>query len=134
VRAIDTSVAVAAFATWHESHDRALRAVAAGAALPAPCALEVYAVLTRLPPPHRAAPEIVRDFLAATFPGDRLTLTKESAARLIETLVERGVAGGATYDAVIGLIARDAGATLVTLDARALPTYERMGTAAELVA
>lgn len=35
--------------------------------LPVQCALEAYSVLTRLPPPHRVAPLIVRAFLAANF-------------------------------------------------------------------
>ena len=70
VKAVDTSVVIAAFATWHESHARALSS-RCGAALRCrrPCALEMYAVLTRLPAPHRVAPEVVRDYLAATFPG-----------------------------------------------------------------
>jgi predicted nucleic acid-binding protein len=131
VKAVDTSVVIAAFATWHESHARAIESLARGTALPGPCALETYAVLTRLPAPHRIAPDVVRDYLAAMFPGARLALPDAESRQLVETLVERGITGGASYDAVIGLIARSAGATLLTLDERARSTYDRIGAATE---
>jgi hypothetical protein len=54
---------------------------------------------------------------------------RPALARL-ETL---GVAGGATYDGLIGLTAAAAGAKLVTLDVRALPIYQRLGADVELV-
>ena len=133
MKVVDTSVVVAAFASWHESHALALRALAERPALPVPCALETYAVLTRLPPPHRARPDVVRDFLAATFPGPRLSLDPAVAGRLIDSLVERGVSGGAAYDAVIALVAVGVGATLVTLDTRARATYDRMGVATQFL-
>lgn len=133
MKVVDTSVVVAAFASWHESHTLALEALDDGPALPAPCALEAYAVLTRLPPPHRARPDIVRDFLAAAFPGPRPSLDPAVADRMIESLVERGVTGGAAYDAVIALVAMGAGATLVTLDTRARATYDRMGVATQFL-
>jgi uncharacterized protein with PIN domain len=50
--AVDTSVVVAAFASWHEAHAAAARVVADRPDLVAPAALEAYAVLTRLPPPQ----------------------------------------------------------------------------------
>jgi predicted nucleic acid-binding protein len=134
VKAVDTSVVIAAFATWHESHDVARMALRDDPVLPAPCALEVYAVLTRLPAPHRVAPEVVRDYLAATFADGRLTLTPDETLRLVETLVERGISGGASYDAVIALVARSAGATIQTLDERARATYDRVGVATEYLA
>jgi predicted nucleic acid-binding protein len=127
--AVDTSVVVGAFATWHESHALAAGALAEAPRLPQPCGLEAYAVLTRLPPPHRAAPELVRDFLSGSFPGGWLTLSARRSRDLIEVLVDRGISGGASYDAVVALVASDAGATLVTLDQRARATYERMGAA-----
>jgi len=131
VKVVDTSVVIAAFATWHESHAVAVIALQDDPALPAPCALEVYAVLTRLPAPHRVAPEVVRDYLAAAFPGGRLMLPQDETLRLVETLVERGISGGAAYDAVIALVARSAGATILTLDERARVTYDRIGVATE---
>lgn len=49
-------------------------------------------------------------------------------------LHERGISGGATYDGLIGITAAVSDATLVTLDRRALATYERVGVDVELVA
>jgi predicted nucleic acid-binding protein len=49
----DTSVFVAAFASWHEKHALALAAVQAVDVVIAHCLVETYSVLTRLPTPHR---------------------------------------------------------------------------------
>jgi predicted nucleic acid-binding protein len=125
--AVDTSVVVAAFASWHESHAAAARVVAGRPDLVAPAALEAYAVLTRLPPPHRAGGAIVRDFLERAFPRHPLTLPVDRVAGLVGELVAAGVSGGATYDAVIAITAAQHHRRLVTLDARARTTYERIG-------
>ncbi len=61
--AVDTSVVVAAFASWHEGHRSALAVLARHPRLPAHVAVESFSVLTRLPPPHRAPAVLVRDFL-----------------------------------------------------------------------
>jgi predicted nucleic acid-binding protein len=127
VIAVDTSVVIAAFASWHESHAAAAAVVAEGPALPAPCALEAYAALTRMPPPHRAGPAIVRDFLRHAFSAAHLELPADASSGLVDRLVEAGVSGGASYDAVIAMIADSHGRELVTLDARARSTYERIG-------
>ncbi len=132
--AVDTSVVVAAFASWHESHALARRAVRRRPAIPAPCILETYSVLTRLPPPHRAPPDVVHDFLTATFPRAYLVLAPGRVAALIRELVEQGIVGGATYDAQVAAVAREAGATLLSLDRRAAATYLRLGVAIDYLA
>jgi predicted nucleic acid-binding protein len=124
--AVDTSIVVAAFATWHEAHERAVPVLAGGPILPAPVALEAYAVLTRLPPPHRAEPTIVSEFLRRSF-RDIASLSQERIRRLVPDLVALGISGGASYDAVIAMIAMDASAELATLDVRARRTYELIG-------
>ena len=131
--AADSSVVVAAFASWHELHEEALDVLDAGAALPAHAALESYAVLTRLPPPLRVAPEPVVEFLAARFPGAWLTLDAAAAAALPAELSGAAISGGATYDGLIAATAREHGATLVTLDARAARAYEALAAPYELV-
>lgn len=131
--AVDTSVVIAAFATWHEAHARAARIVAAHPDILAPCALEAYAVLTRMPPPHRAEGAIVRDFLARAFPGPPLTLPGDRTARIIEELVALGISGGASYDAVIAMIAAHHQRDLATLDQRARATYDRVGAAVRFI-
>jgi predicted nucleic acid-binding protein len=134
MKAVDTSVVVAAFASWHESHEVALAVVQAAPALPVACALEAYAVLTRLPVPHRADGLLVRDYLQATFAGPGLGLPADlDGPSLVAAIADRGIHGGATYDAVIGLTCQRAGRTLVTLDARARSTYERVGVRVEFL-
>ncbi|OBJ04591.1 ribonuclease [Mycobacterium alsense] len=129
----DTSVLVAGFATWHEGHDSAALALSRGVRLIAHTALETYSVLTRLPPPHRVAPAAAYAYLADITSRDYLTLDAPSHRGLVGHLAEYGVTGGASYDALVGLTARTAGATLLTRDARALTTYERLGVDVELV-
>jgi len=133
VIAVDTSVVVAAFASWHEQHEAADRVVVRGARLVAHCALEAYSVLTRLPPPHRAPAGLVRDFLQARFPEPYLTLNAARHRDLVPRFVDLGIAGGATYDALISATAAHAGATLVSCDRRAANTYERFGVRVELL-
>lgn len=125
--ALDTSVVVAAFASWHEFHEPAAAALHRRPRLPAPCALETYSVLTRLPPPHRASPAIVLEFLRASFPEPYLSLEPDRYPALIEMLVARGINGGATYDALVATVAGDSGATLLTCDRRAQRTYDKLG-------
>ena len=131
--AVDTSVAIAAFATWHESHAAALSVVAEQPSLPAPAALETYAVLTRLPPPHRVSGALVAEYVADAFGGRQLSLDADSSSRLLPELVKLGVAGGASYDAVIAITVREHAAELVTLDARARRTYDLVGVRARLI-
>ena len=121
----DTSVVIAAFATWHQLHRRARRVIDLGPLLPAHVALETYSVLTRLPPPHRVAARAVADFLAARFERPYLVMSQSRYKTFIQDLPGRGVRGAATYDALIATIAADAGATLVTCDLRATSTYAR---------
>jgi len=127
VIAVDTSVAVAAFGSWHEEHRSAVRAVARGARLLGPVAVETYAVLTRLPLPHRAPPELVVEFLTGNFPQPILTLPPREHPRLLASCSRLGVTGGGIYDALVAATAKHAGATLLTLDRRARPVYEAMG-------
>ena len=132
--AVDTSVAVAAALPWHESH------VAARAALPrarttalAPVVVETCSVLTRLPPSQRVPAGVARDYLGQVFILPPLALTPESYKRLIDRAVDEGITGGAVYDAIVAATALEAGATLLTLDRRAIPTYERIGTNHRLI-
>jgi predicted nucleic acid-binding protein len=125
--AVDTSVVVAAFASWHEDHPAAARALRDHPDLPAPVALEAYAVLTRLPPPHRASAAVVRDFLARAFPETWLALPDDAWPGLLDTMRDLGVMGGASYDAVIGLTVAHHRRGLLTLDLRARRTYDLVG-------
>ena len=124
---VDTSVVVAGFASWHQQHELADDALGAGAQLLAHCAIEAFSVLTRLPPPHRAPADVVRDFLGARFLGPYVALDASGHRALIPRLVELGISGGAVYDALIAATASAAGATLISCDRRAVQIYERLG-------
>ncbi len=127
MKAADTSLVVAAFASWHRGHDGARRALDGGLRLIEHCALETYSVLTRLPPPHRAPGDVVRDFLAARFPDPLLRLSASQYREFVLGLPDRQVVGGAAYDALVAATAMVNDAELITCDQRAIPVYERYG-------
>ncbi len=131
--AVDTSVVVAGFASWHEGHRSAVAALARKPRVPAHVLVEAYSVLTRLPPPHRAPADLVATFLAERFSEPALLLPARAHRELIETSASAGLAGGAVYDALIAATARHAGATLLTRDQRARSVYDRMNVRYELV-
>lgn len=134
MKAADTSLVVAAFASWHVEHDAARRALDGGLRLIEHCALETYSVLTRLPPPHRVSGALVRDFLAATFAQPFLRLGEQAHRDFVLQLPDHGISGGAAYDALVAATAAASGAELVTCDRRALAVYERYGLQVKLVA
>ena len=110
----DTSVIIAAVCTWHERHAAAaseiLERLAIGQkmAVAAHALVEAYAVLTRLPPPHRLAPADAYAVLAASFITGRRIISLDAAGTtaLLRTLAQEGIAGGQAYDAVIAVCAR----------------------------
>jgi hypothetical protein len=125
---------VAALSAWHDDHDAAAEALERVTALPAHVALEVYSVLTRLPgglavPAATAAP-----VLAERFSGKLLELAPSERAQALRTFADSGVFGGAAYDGLVALEAAAHDRTLLTLDRRALGTYQRLGIPFRLIA
>jgi len=131
VKAIDSSVVIAAFATWHEHHAIASKAMTSRPRLIAHAAIESYSVLTRLPPPHRANPAIVQAFIAERFAEPFLTLSETGYQELLATIAAGQILGGPAYDALIAFTAAEHQATLLSLDQRATPTYEAVGATVE---
>lgn len=131
--AVDTSLVVAAFASWHEAHEVATRALARAPRLPSHVAIEALSVLTRLPPPHRATADVVADFLESRFPDPLLLLSEPGFRALIREVATKEVSGGAIYDALIAATARERDATLLSRDRRAAVVYERLGARYELL-
>ena len=127
MKAADTSLVVAAFASWRENHKGARRAFDSGLRLIEHCALETYSVLTRLPPPHRTTGAVVHDFLETRFSQPFPRLDVRAYKRFVVGLADHGVTGGAAYDALVAATAVGCDAELVTCDRRALPIYERYG-------
>lgn len=131
MKAVDSSVVIAAFATWHEHHAVASKAMAGRPRLVAHAAVEAYSVLTRLPPPHRAHPSIVHAFMSERFSEPFLVLSETGYQELLATVAARQILGGPAYDALIAFTAAEHQATLLSLDQRAAATYEAVGARVE---
>jgi hypothetical protein len=118
---------IAALSAWHEQHEAAATALETVTQLPAHVLLEAYSVLTRLPGGLAVPAATAAEVLGRRF-GDRaLALRASDRAAVLGMFAGAGVFGGATYD---GLVALEAGAhdrTLLTLDQRAVVTYQRLG-------
>lgn len=122
----DTSCMVAAVCAWHEHHERAAaevnRRLSARQAMVvvAPALVETYAVLTRLPPPHRLSPSDALRLVDANFAsaGRVVALDARAYVTLLRRSRDEGVAGGRVYDAVIAQCAVKGGAaSLLTFNA-----------------
>lgn len=131
--AVDTSVVVAGVLADHPRHEPARRVLARRPSIPVHVLVESYAVLTRLPPPLRQDPATADALLDANFEARLLDLPARSIRPLLGRLVAAGISGGATYDALVAEAARLAGATLHSLDERALHTYRAVGVDVELI-
>ena len=131
MKAVDSSVVIAAFASWHEHHAVARKAMAARPRLIAHAAVESYSVLTRLPPPHRASPDIVHSFITGRFTEPFLILSEAGYQELLATVTAGQILGGPAYDALIAFTAAEHDATLMSLDQRAAATYETVGAQVE---
>jgi len=124
---VDSSCMVAAICTWHEHHVAAAAEIerrldrGEQLAVSAPALVESYAVLTRLPAPHRLSPADAWTLLEANFVEHRRIIVLSGAAYVatVRALAKQGVGGGRTYDAVIAECAREAKpATLLTFNRR----------------
>lgn len=127
----DTSCLVAAVCGWHEHHTRTVAELEERArngdelAIASHSLVETYAVLTRLPSPHRLTPATAIALLEANWrSADVIHLTAEETWRALRRARSLGVAGGQCYDAVIASCAEKAAAsTLLTWNARHLSRF-----------
>lgn len=132
--AVDTSVAVPLLVASHQHH-RAVAEWARGRELDLSghALAETYSVLTRLPGDSRVAAADAVVLIEENF-GETLVLSADAARVAHRELAGSGIAGGATYDGLVALAAREHGATLATRDARARSTYEALGVVVDVVA
>lgn len=113
---LDSNCMIAAVCGWHEHHgaaaaaieerlDRGDRLVVGAHAL-----VEAYAVLTRLPSPHRLAPADAWALVKTNFVVDATlaTLPATTHVALLDTLAHAGLGGGRSYDALIAATAAHA--------------------------
>ena len=123
----DTSCIVSALCAWHEHHAAAVDEISLRLErrepliVAAPALIEAYAVLTRLPPPHRLEPDDALALLDTNFleTGKVLALDVRAYRALLRSAPERGIVGGRVYDAVIVQCAmRGAATALLTFNER----------------
>jgi len=126
---------VAAVSSWHEHHERAINEIQSRLKkkqrmiVAAHSLIEAYAVLTRLPAPHRISAKDARTILQANFVGNVRTIALGASEyrSLLDFASGAGISGGRVYDALIAATARQGRAqTLVTFNG---PHFE--GLAAE---
>ncbi len=124
---MDTSVAVPLLVQTHAAHAEVVRwwdgreIALSGHAL-----AETYSVLTRLPADFRVAPADAARLLSERFVAPIL-LGSAASERIPDVLSELGISGGAVYDTLVALAARENGSDLATRDLRAKATYETVG-------
>ena len=128
----DTSVMIATVCSWHEYHVPAAQDLERRLArreiliVAAPALVEAYAVLTRLPSPHRLSPTDARALLETNFLAGRklIALEANDYRTLLEQAPAQGVSGGRTYDWVIALCAAKAKASvLLTFNPRDFESF-----------
>lgn len=132
----DTSCMVAAVCAWHEHHERAAEEIERRSArgeelvVAGPALVEAYAILTRLPPPHRLSPSDALTLVEANFMrASRIIALGAAAYRtLLRRAPKDGVAGGRMYDSVIAACAlRARAAALLTFNADHFLAYSGRG-------
>lgn len=122
----DTSVLIPTLLSWHEHHQVARASIGEVGAVPGHVLVETYSVLTRLPAPHRLSPAVVVGVLRR-IPVSVLALSADRHLDTLDLLARHDVKGGAVYDGLIAATALEHGSTLLTLDRRAVSTYEVLG-------
>ncbi|MFZ0216874.1 MAG: PIN domain-containing protein [Candidatus Dormiibacterota bacterium] len=125
---------VAVLGAWHEHHEVAAQELDGVTSLPGHALLESYSVLTRLPGGLAVPARIAARELTARFAGEPLHLSPGDRAGLLRRLADAGVLGGACYDGLVALEAAAHGYVLLTLDRRAIRTYERLGIHTRVIA
>lgn len=112
----DTSVLIAGSMQLHSDHQRALvwmekaRNGQIEAVVSAHTLAEVYSVMTRIPVPQQVSPSNALRIIERNIVGlmQIIALTGDEYIDLIRHLSQTGIAGGATYDAVIACAAAKA--------------------------
>jgi predicted nucleic acid-binding protein len=132
----DTNVMVARVCTWHEHHERAITEMERRLAkresliLATPALIETYAVLTRLPPPHRLSPQDAIALIEAGFlmEGTLAGFDNKAVPTLLREAANDNIAGSRTYDWVIATCAKNARVnTLLTFNTRDFLSFHLNG-------
>lgn len=124
---LDTSAAVPFLLRGHPAH-ASIHAAVRGRrlGLAGHAAVETYSVITRLPGPERVSPAVAHQLVRRNFPHPAHLSSKKSQS-LLATFALAGIAGGATFDALVAAAAVEHGCVLASRDQRALTTYAAIG-------
>lgn len=123
---------VAAVCSWHEHHQAAVGEIERRLRqretmmVAAPTLIETYAVLTRLPSPHRLSSHDARNLIEGNFlTGWKcIALDEKDYRRLVVEAPGKNVRGGRTYDWVIALCAQKANVSvLLTFNVRDFTSF-----------
>ncbi|HSE96236.1 MAG TPA: PIN domain-containing protein [Methylomirabilota bacterium] len=121
----DTSCMVPAVCAWHEHHRAAQSELSRRLGddepmlVAGPALVESYAVLTRLPRPHRLSARDAHRLIEASFVenGKVVALDGRAYRDLLTAMAAGGISGGRAYDTVIAECAlRERGVTLLTFN------------------
>lgn len=123
----DTSVVVAGLSSWHPDHESARQILMQATIGIAHVIVESYSVLTRLPGGQRIPADVAWQALDSVFEEPPMVLASTAFGPLLSRLAAAGIAGGATYDALVAETARTHGFELVSFDRRATRTYGTVG-------
>lgn len=126
----DSTIIVAALSSWHVKHDQAAERLQEISIAISHTLAETFSTMTRLPRGRRINPKQIQLYLQNKFTTE---IYLNSYRYAIAELTNCGVSGGATYDGLIALVARNANLKLLTLDKRASRTYEAVGVEYELL-
>ena len=118
---VDSSVMVAAVCSWHEHHQAAIGEIERRLRrretmmVAAPALVETYAVLTRLPSPHRLSSQDAKILIEGNFLKEYKCIAPDEKdyRRLVLEAPGKDVSGGRTYDWVIALCAQKAKASAI---------------------
>ena len=131
--ALDTSAAIPLLLRNHEAHGAVRNRVASQTvSMTGHSLIETYSVLTRLPGDARLLPGDASRLLETGF-APPILIDEHAVADIPRVLAERGIAGGAVYDALVALAVKGTDVTLLTRDLRAVATYSILDVPFELV-
>jgi predicted nucleic acid-binding protein len=129
----DSSVLIAGYAPEHPFHEeasRSLSGVAETGRLIAHTMAEAYSVLTgHYPHPSDNVLRYLSQFLVR----EPIGLASKAYPKVLRTLAEGEIVGGAIYDGLIAATATEAGLRLLSLDRRAVRTYAAFGADYEIL-
>lgn len=130
--AVDTSVAIPLVMANHPNHAAVAAKVGTRKVhLSGHALAETYSALTRMPKVDLSADEVA-EVIDYSF-AEPLLLRAETYAKVHRELARLGISGGAVYDALVGLAAKENHATLLTMDTRASATYDALGVKVEMI-